>query len=129
MRFTQAEYDAYIQRGFHLPPKDNEADDGPEKVLQRKIVTWAKDWGHPCLSFRQSKNAIGFITPGWPDITLILHKQRVVFLELKSKKGRMSEDQKMMRLQLLSHGQEIYEVRSYKQFLQIVETDRQRGMK
>ena len=40
---------------------------GPESMLQSKIQVWAKDKGVPCLCFRQSKKAAGFLVPGWPD--------------------------------------------------------------
>ena len=122
---TQEEVDLYLAKfnkasnNFDLLPI--QADEGPESNLQKKIVKWARDWGHPCLSFRQSKKLAGLIPEGWPDICLILPNARVLFIELKSGKGRLSEAQKMMRLQFISHGFVIHEVRSYKRFLGLVE--------
>jgi hypothetical protein len=97
-----------------------DADEGLESTLQKKIVQWARDWGHPCLSFRQSKKLKGQVPEGWPDITMLLNN-KVLFLELKSSKGRLSESQKMMRLQFLNHKFIIHEVRSYRHFLELVE--------
>ena len=97
-----------------------EADEGPESKLQAKIVAWAREWGHPCLSFRQSRQAKGFITPGWPDITLLL-KGEILFIELKSKSGRLSQEQKDMAIMFQHLGFDINEVRSYKRFLEIVQ--------
>ena len=126
-RMTQQEVDEYMSKlmtsgtvAIKILGRDELYDEGPESKLQSKIVQWAKDWGHPILSFRQSKQVKGIIPPGWPDICLILHARRVVFIELKSQKGRLSPEQKMMRLQFMSHGHEIYEVRSYKAFLKVV---------
>lgn len=42
-------------------------DEGPESTLQGKIMKWAKDRGYPCQCFKQSRKAIGFLVPGWPD--------------------------------------------------------------
>jgi len=95
-------------------------DEGPESVLQGKIQQWAREWGHPCLSFRQSTKARGFLPPGWPDVGLILKNGRVLWVELKSSKGRLSIEQKAMRLQFMHLGHEIHEVRSFKRFLEIV---------
>ena len=88
-------------------------------MLQGKIVRWAKEHGYPIQSNRQTKQAKGLLTPGWPDICLIL-KGRVVFLELKAGKGRMTEDQLNMRIRFLHLGHEIYECRTWKRFEEIV---------
>jgi len=115
-----AEYQAKMGRKL-WPEKDKAeiADLGPESILQGKITKWAKDEGYPCLSFRQSKKAKGFLVPGWPDVTLIL-KDRVVFLELKAKTGYLKKEQKDMALQFYFLGHEIFRVKSFKRFLEIV---------
>jgi hypothetical protein len=95
-------------------------DEGPESALQTKIEAWCKEWGRPFLSLRSSKRARGFIRQTWVDVTIAMPNKRTIYLELKAKDGRMSEEQKMLRLQLLQLGHEVYEVRSYKRFLEIV---------
>lgn len=99
----------------------DEPDEGLESALQGKIQKWAKDNGYPILSLHKSKKAKGFIAPGWPDIVLIL-KNRAVFIELKSATGSLRKDQKEMRLRFYYLGHEIYQVRSFKAFLEIMET-------
>ena len=94
-------------------------DEGPESKLQGKITFWAKDHGFPCLSFRQSRNAKGFISPGWPDITLIM-KGKILFLELKSAKGYLKKEQKDMALRFFHLGHVIHKVKSYRQFMELV---------
>jgi hypothetical protein len=123
MRWTETQLETYLAKQPRADVSGDrwqDADEGPENRLQAKIVEWAKTWGKPCLSFRQSKKAQGFITPGWPDITLALAKGRVLFLELKSAKGVVEDDQKQIHLQLMALGHEVHVVRSFKRFLAIV---------
>lgn len=96
----------------------------PESVLQGKIVKWAKDHGYPIQSNRQTRHAKGLLTPGWPDICLIL-KGRIVWIELKAGKGRMTEDQIKMRIRFLHLGHMIHEVRTWKRFVEIVQDAKQ----
>jgi len=49
------------------PAEEDTPDPGPESVLQSKIMKYCKDNGFPCLCFRPSKKAKGFLVPGWPD--------------------------------------------------------------
>lgn len=120
-RMTESQYEAYLdKRGLFLCVDDSTPDAGPESRLQGKIVKWAKDHGFPCLSFRQSRKAKGFLTPGWPDITMAIHNNRVLFLELKAKKGVLRKEQTATGLQLTQLGHEWHQVKSFKRFLQIV---------
>ncbi len=98
----------------------DQADKGPESVLQGKIVKWAKEWGRPCQSNRQTRKAKGLLNPGWPDVTLIMPGGKVLFLELKSGSGRLSDEQKQLRLQFMALGHTIHTIKSYRAFLSIV---------
>lgn len=95
-------------------------DPGLESELQKKIVAHAKAQGWPCLSFRQSKQAIGYLMPGWPDITLCLPSGRVVFIELKGGKGVLKDKQRLMLAMMKILGHEVYIVKSFKRYLQII---------
>jgi len=127
-RWSEKEYTEYKAKQAILAPLPryhdlagaDPPDEGPESKLQGKIVAWAKEWGRPIQSNRQARGARTLLTPGWPDITLILPGGRVLFIELKAGKGRLSEEQKQMKLQFMALGHEIYEVRSYRRFLEIV---------
>ena len=105
----------YILENSFLYEKDKESD------LQKKIVAHAKGKGWPCLYFRQSRKAIGFLVPGWPDITLALPSGRAVFLELKTQKGVLRDKQRLIFNMLKMLGHEVYVVRSFKAYLEIVE--------
>ena len=117
-----AEY--MVSKAPYSPPgsttQEDKADEGTESKLSAKIIKWANEHAFPCQCFRQSKKARGFLVPGWPDCCLILPLGRTVFLELKSGKGRLSEDQKQMKIMFLHLGHEFYEINSYKKFIDII---------
>jgi hypothetical protein len=101
-------------------PDTMEADEGPESNLQKKIVAWAKNKGYPCLSFKQSRKAIGYLLPGYPDITLFLPAGRVILLELKSEKGVLRDKQRELGIIFLHLGFTWAVCKSFKQFLNII---------
>jgi hypothetical protein len=122
---------------LEIPEVEIPPDEGPEADLQRKIGKWCKDWGRPCLNLRQSKKLKGLIPAGWPDLAIIMPPQvvpcnwcdakikipRVLFIELKSKTGRKSNEQFLMEQQFRMLGQPIYLVKSYRHFLNLVEAN------
>ncbi len=101
--------------------ENDSPDPGPESVLQAKIVAHAKSKGWPCLSFRQSKKARGYLEPGWPDLTLCLPNGRVIFIELKGGKGVLKDKQRLMLAMMKILGHEVCIIKSFKRFLEIVE--------
>lgn len=100
---------------------DYEPDPGLENSLSKKIRAYGKDHGYPTQVNRQSKKAKGFAEPGWPDVVMALPGGRTVYLELKCDKGRLTEDQIKYKLMFLQLRHEWHEVKSYRQFLDIVE--------
>ena len=101
-----------------VPPY--EADEGKESALSGKITKYAKDHGWVGVCFRQSRKAEGFLPRGLPDCVWALPEGRTIWLELKSASGTLKQDQKQIALQLIAMGHEWHEVRSFKQFLDIV---------
>lgn len=95
--------------------------DEPESVLQGKIVAYCNGHGYPCLSFSQSRKARGFLRAGWCDITILLPKGRVVFLELKSAKGRLKPEQAELMQQAKYLQHEWHVVRTWKLFMEIID--------
>ena len=102
-------------------PGPYEPDEGPESNLSKKIRAYGKGHGYPIQVNRQSKKAKGFAEPGWPDVVMALPGGRTVYLELKCDRGKLTEDQVRYRLMFMQLGHEWHEVRSYRQFLDIVE--------
>lgn len=123
IRWTRGELDSYLAAKFppKVPSQDQESSDkGPESALQSKIVKWCRDWARPVLSLRQSVKAKGFITPGWPDMTIAMPGGRTLWIETKAEKGVVKEDQRAIHLQLMALGHEVHVVKSYRRFLEIV---------
>jgi len=127
-RWTESQLDEYMAKRDRLSPLPtyhhlvgaDPPDEGPESRLQSKIQAWAKEWGRPIQSNRQSSRAKTLLTPGWPDIVLILPQGRVLFIELKGKRGRLTEEQKQMKLMFMALGHTIHEIRSYRAFISLV---------
>lgn len=117
-RWTEARLAEY-QIKMRAQKGSEQADQGLESRLQGKITKWARDNGYPCLSLPSSPKLKGLILPGWPDITLVV-KGRIIFFELKSKKGRLREKQKEMALMFHYLEHTIHKVKSYKKFLEII---------
>jgi len=128
-RYSEEEADRIIQEqnkkirvsvSKRMGEHEYEPDDGPESSLSKKIRAYCKDHGYPAQINRQSIKAKGLLERGWPDVTMCIHG-KVLFLELKTGKGKLSEDQVRIKLQFLALGQHWHEVRSFRQFLDIVE--------
>jgi hypothetical protein len=88
-------------------------EDAPEWKLQAKIEGYCRERGLYFFHDRSRR----FNAPGHPDLVIALPGGRVLWLELKSRHGRMTKEQKMVRLMLLALGQEFFEVRSFRGFL------------
>lgn len=127
MRWTSEQFDEYRDRLRVMIPLSTvantalncPADPGPESKLQAKCEAWCKVQGFPFLSFHKSKKVKDILPAGWPDMLIVL-KNRVIFIELKSKEGRLSPEQKATRIAFLSLGHTVHECRSYRKFLEVV---------
>lgn len=76
-----------------------------EKVWQKQVEGLAKTLGyrhyHPYFSMRSA--------PGYPDLTLISPSQkRVIWIELKTEKGKVTNNQQEWLDCLAEAGQEVY---------------------
>ena len=127
--WSEEQLDAYLTRLRGAPPGASSLlrpaecetpDEGPESRLQAKIVAWCKEWNRPCVSFRKSTHAKGFLFPGIPDCIIAMPNGRTLWLELKVKGGRLSEEQKHFALSLMALGHQWHEIRSYRRFLEVV---------
>jgi len=93
-------------------------DPGPESDLQRKAEEWLNERGYPFIHDRsRRKNKRGKIL----DLYIYLPAGRHVIVEFKVGGRPMTDEQKETYRKLLFLGHEIYEVRSYKRFLEIME--------
>lgn len=84
-----------------------------ERDLQRTIIATARYLGWRCAHFGRAMTRSGeWVTPtqadgaGFPDLVLV--RERVVYVELKSAKGRLSPRQREWMQALVAAGQEVY---------------------
>lgn len=121
MRWTQDQFESYIASkgkwpGNTLEICPDKPDPGKESRLQAKCEAWMKERGFPCFHDRsRGKNRAG-----WFDLTCLLPEGRTVFIELKSGSGRPSPEQSNLIRQAKYLKHEVYEVRSFKRFIEIV---------
>ncbi len=122
MRLTEAQLAEYQERqrrrGFALPLSDDPIDctEEPERALQAVIETWCEQSGFPFFHDRsRGKNE-----PGFPDLVIALLGGRTLWIELKSKGGKMRKEQEQWRLRLMHLGHEHHVIRNFKRFLEVV---------
>ena len=94
----------------------------PERDAQKQVVKWLRQWG--CLVSatenelhgEQAKDSDTRMrrasaakargkTPGWPDLTVVTRCGRVVFIEMKADKGRLSDRQRIIHHRLRERNQ------------------------
>jgi len=115
MRWTQEKLLEYQARNKAF--KHNiTADDGKECELDTKIAKYCKEQGYYAFhDYSKGKNK-----PGHLDFVIALPNGRTVWIENKSKEGKLSEAQKLNMVLLAGLGHEVYECRSFKRFLEII---------
>lgn len=74
-----------------------------EKAWQRLIIDTAQKCGWMCFHTYDSRKTTG---KGFPDLVMV--KDRVVWAELKTQRGRLTADQKRWRYALLAAGEEYH---------------------
>lgn len=126
MRFTPEQYAEYLEKRARMGVKSNnsdlpipEADPGPENGLQSKIERYCREHGFPYWHDRSR----GCNEAGFPDCVICLPAGRVLFLEFKSRTGRLTTDQQKWKLMLERLSHDWHEVRSYRRFLEIVNAE------
>ena len=120
-RMTEQDLQAILARQQEPIPDDPyQATDEPESVLSKRIRSCCKTNGYPALILPQNKLLRYFIPEGWLDGVIALPNSRVIFLELNAKKGELRKAQKLMTAMLLTLGHEVYQVKTWKRFLEIV---------
>lgn len=121
MRMTEDELAAFEERSrkWKSPvaePVDDVPDPGLERDLQKRIEDYCDDHAYPWFHDRSRK----VNEPGFPDLVIALPAGRTLWLELKSKNGRMSEEQKQWRMMLMHLGHCHGVPKSFRAFLRIV---------
>jgi len=87
-----------------------------EKQIQKKIIEYSKK--NQILSFKVDSTS----TRGFPDLTVILPNGTVLFVELKTDKGRLTKLQQHVHDKLKRNNANVYIARSLDEFKQLVNT-------
>ena len=117
-RWTELDFQIHEQRVNPAPNtfNDERPDPGPESKLLSKCTEWLRERYIKYIHVQGKKNKAGIL-----DLYCFLPKAHVVVFELKSKTGRMSDEQKEWVAYLGYHGYSVYPgVKSYKRFLEIM---------
>lgn len=85
-----------------------------EKNLQQKIIHAAKELGVLAVKVDSTSRR------GWPDLTCVLPNGVVVFVEVKTKTGRLSKLQAKTISEINSQGGYAHVVRSVEQFTSLI---------
>lgn len=118
MRWTPEQLEQYhARRSVKTQPDPCTPDLGPEKDLQAKAEKLCLERGYHFFHDRSR----GANVPGQTDLVIAMPKGRTLWVELKSKHGRLSANQKRVRMILSALGHEWHEVRSYQQFIIILD--------
>ena len=120
-RLTESEYQEILAKKHTQDSDNDEANGGPEANLANKIREWADRKGYPCLIHPQTKKLSWFVPEGYVDVVLTLPYGVTLYIELKSKSGRVRDKQKLMAMQLTQLGHEYRKIKSFKRFLEITE--------
>lgn len=83
-----------------------------EAEFLNQVIGFAKLFGWRVVHFRPAKTEHGWRTPVQADgkgfLDLVLVRERIVFVELKSESGKPTEEQKLWMKWLQKAGQEVY---------------------
>jgi len=123
MRMTMEQVAAHQAK--HAPkrtgmgPQGVAADEaGQEAGLHREILQWCAS--NHCPPIHSPMHRKSSQTPGSPDFTIVLKNGHVLFVECKTKVGKLSEEQIVWHHLAYRNGKTVYIVRSMAEFLGIV---------
>jgi RecB family endonuclease NucS len=115
-RWTQEQYEAYIVAKGRHPEDVDKPDSGKESRLQSKCEKWLKQHGFPFVHDRSRKKN----TRGIPDLICFLPEGRTVIIELKAERGKPTPEQTQMLRMLKYLKHEVYIIRAYKRFIEVM---------
>lgn len=88
-----------------------------EKLMQDALCQWLRNEGLPFFRQRMDKAATG--TKGWPDFS-ICENGRVLLIETKFGKGKLSTDQLFCHAELAKAGCRVFVVRELSAAIELV---------
>lgn len=125
VRFTEAEFHAYVSRGHRAQAAIDKCHSNPtaaadEAELHEAIrkECLARGW----IAFHGSMAHRSHRTIGEPDFVILADSGRVILVEAKSKHGKLSSKQLALRAWAEKLGHVVYIVRSLAEFEAVVGT-------
>lgn len=100
--------------------RNHEADEGPESKLAARIREWCTERNYPHIINPSTKRLSWYIKEGMPDAVIFLPYALIACFELKSTTGRLSDSQKLMKSTFSYLGHNIYKIKSFKAFLEVI---------
>lgn len=118
MKFTSEWYADRLAKERASKPQA-EADDGPEAALHRYAIDYCRRNNIPVIHSRMDRAAT--CTVGAPDMVIIV-KGRVLFIEFKTRTGKLSQEQTIWHYLAKENGHDVHVIRSKGEFDQIINT-------
>jgi len=120
LRWTPEQLSDYLaRRGQTETPEllaAGPADDGPEWQLQDQVESWCKQNGFYVFHDRSRRKNVR----GTPDLIIAMPKGRTLWVELKTKTGRLAPEQRRVGELLRACGHQWATIKSFDQFLRLV---------
>lgn len=116
LNWTQEQLEAYQAKRGKAEEQKHEPDEGLESRLQAKIEKHLDGLGYYYFHDRSRK----VNKPGHPDLIIACPGGRTLWLELKARGGKLSDDQQVVQMKLMYLKHEFYEIRSFKRFIEVL---------
>jgi hypothetical protein len=121
---SQSEVNAFIARRYAQTGEQKATAPIKESELHQQILDECKRLGW--LAFHGSMAHSTFRTKGEPDFVILGDSGRVLLVECKTAKGKLSPDQLAIKAWANRLGHEIHVVRSLQEFTQLTRTTEER---
>jgi hypothetical protein len=124
VRFTQAQYDAFLARNSPPAgiesPRAKRAGSAPleEAQLHTQILAHCRSQGW--IAFHGSMAHSTFRTLGEPDFTILADGGRIFWIECKTQTGKVTTEQLGIHAWMSRLGHACHVVRSFEEFLAVV---------
>ena len=118
---TQAEYVAFLSRARRVnlrPDAPNNGEAESESDLHDQILAYCRQ--HHCYVVHSRMDRATTNAVGVPDFIIALPEGRTIWIEAKSKKGKLTPAQNGVRIALSSLGHTWTCVRSFQEFLEAI---------
>lgn len=116
-RFTQAEYNAYMARQSR-PVESRHVGESDESKLHEQILNECRRRGWIAYHCRMDMPTT--LMKGIPDFTIFADGGRVILVECKTAKGKLSVEQAAVNAWLSKLGQTVHVVRSLEEFMEVI---------